>query len=81
MTVPATGEPAAGICHARGPNANIPPVWLVYFIVEDLAESLEEVRGGGGEILVGPKDMGPGAAYAVIRDPAGAGAALYQMGG
>ena len=27
----------AGVCHARGANANIPPVWLVYFTVADLA--------------------------------------------
>jgi predicted enzyme related to lactoylglutathione lyase len=35
---------------------------------------------GGGEVLMGPKGMGPGSAYAVIRDPAGAVSALYQVG-
>ena len=37
-------------------------------------------RDGGGEVLVGPKGMGPGSAYAVIKDPAGAVSALYQVG-
>lgn len=80
MTVPATGEPAAGICYARGVNADLPPVWLVYLVVENLGESLAGVRERGGEILAGPKRMGAGSSYAIIRDPAGAVAALYQMG-
>ena len=80
MTIPATGETAAGICHARGVNAELPPVWMIYLVVADLEDSLVGVREEGGEVLVGPKGMGPGSAYAVIRDPAGAVAALYQMG-
>ena len=78
MTVPASGEAAAGVCHARGVNADLPPVWMVYLVVEDLDHSLAGVRERGGEILAGPKRMGPGSAYAIIRDPAGAVAALYQ---
>ena len=74
------GGPAAGICHARGGNADLPPVWMIYIVVEDLERSLAACTGGGGEILLGPKEMGPGSAYAVIRDPAGAVSALYQVG-
>lgn len=73
-------EPAAGICHAKGANVDLPPVWLVYIVVEDLEKSLEACTEGGGEILLGPKGMGPGSAYAIIRDPAGAVSALYQVG-
>jgi predicted enzyme related to lactoylglutathione lyase len=80
MTVPVTGQPVAGICHARGVNADIPPVWIVYLVVEELDTSLTTVQEGGGEVLVGPKSMGPGSAYAIIRDPAGAVVALYQVG-
>jgi predicted enzyme related to lactoylglutathione lyase len=75
-----SNEPVAGICHAQGVNADLPPVWLLYIVVEDLEKSLAACREGGGEILVGPKGMGPGSAYAVIRDPAGAVSALYQVG-
>lgn len=81
MVPPGTDQPAAGICHARGTNTDLPATWMVYFVVADLEVSLEGVEGGGGEILVGPKSMGPGSAYAVIRDPAGAVCALYQVGG
>ena len=30
MLSPETGETVAGICHARGSNAHLPPQWLVY---------------------------------------------------
>src|ERR1019366_6647750 len=32
--------PVAGICHARGPNAEIPPQWLIYITVADLDASV-----------------------------------------
>jgi predicted enzyme related to lactoylglutathione lyase len=80
MAPPGSVNPVAGICHARGDNADLPPVWLIYLLVEDLEKSLAACRAGGGQVLVGPKSMGPGSAFAVIRDPAGAVAALYQMG-
>ena len=73
-------EPVAGICHARGVNAELPPTWMIYIVVENLEESLAACRDGGGEVILGPKGMGPGSAYAVIRDPAGAVSALYQTG-
>jgi predicted enzyme related to lactoylglutathione lyase len=76
---PPAGEVAAGICHARGTNANIPPVWLMYIIVANLDTSLAQVRALGGTVVVGPKSMGDNQ-YAVIRDPAGAVVALYQAG-
>ena len=79
--IPTGGDgPVAGICHAKGGNAGLPPVWLIYIVVEDLEKSLAACREGGGEILVGPKEMGPGSAYAIIKDPAGAVSALYQTG-
>lgn len=74
------GEPAAGVCWARGANADLPPQWLMYIVVADLGAALEAVRAHGGEVAAGPKGpAGPGG-YAVIRDPAGAVAALYQAG-
>ena len=79
MMPPGGDAPVAGVCHARGTNADLPPVWLVYIVVEDLEKSLEACTEGGGEVLVGPKGIGPGSAYAVIRDPAGAVSALYQV--
>lgn len=73
------GEPAGGVCWARGANAGLPAQWLIYIVVTDLDASLEAVRAHGGEVVAGPKSMGE-ARYAVVRDPAGAAAALWQPG-
>ena len=70
------GEGIAGICHARGVNAGIPPQWLLYINVASLDASLEECRRRGGEVLDGPREMG--GRMAVIRDPAGAVCALWE---
>ncbi len=77
MTMPATGEPAAGICHARGSNAELPPGWLVYFIVDDIEASARACTEAGGKLLVEPRGAG-GGRFCVIEDPAGAVAALFQ---
>ena len=78
MQAPGADAPQAGICHARGPNAALPPVWLVYITVADLDASLAACRARGGEVISGPRGAGGGAVFAVVRDPSGAVAALYQ---
>ena len=78
MTAPSNSAPIAGVCHARGTNVGLPPVWLVYISVADLDASLTACRERGGVVLSGPKNAGGGSRYAVIRDPAGATAALHQ---
>lgn len=77
MTLPASGTPAAGICHARGGNTNLPRQWLIYIVVADADASAVACTEKGGKVLIGPKDMG-GGRFAVIEDPSGAVAALYQ---
>ena len=67
----------AGVCHARGVNANIPPQWLVYINVENLGASVKSVLALGGEVVDGPREMGEGR-FAVIRDPAGAVCGLIE---
>lgn len=76
--IPADGTDAvAGVCHARGSNAALPPVWMVYFVVDDLDRAVAECVSRGGEVVVPEKAAG-GGRYCVIRDPAGAFSALYQ---
>jgi predicted enzyme related to lactoylglutathione lyase len=75
---PVEGEPpVAGVCHARGVNAALPPAWLIYLVVADLDRSLAECLARGGKVVVPARSLGE-ARYAVIADPAGAVAALYQ---
>jgi predicted enzyme related to lactoylglutathione lyase len=68
----------AGVCHARGDNANLPAAWLIYVTVADLDASLAACRQRGGEVLGPPRDLGDYGRVAVIRDPAGAACALIQ---
>lgn len=70
-------DPVAGVCHARGPNAEVPPVWLVYFVVADVAAAARTTQERGGRILIAPRPLS-GGQFAVIADPAGAICALFQ---
>jgi len=78
MNTPSTGKTVAGICHARGVNADLPPQWLIYITVESLPKSIARCVERGGEIVVAPKSMGNEGRYCVIKDPAGAVAALFE---
>jgi predicted enzyme related to lactoylglutathione lyase len=73
----ADGDPAAGICHARGGNADLPPQWLVYITVDDLEHSIAACQRLGGSVVAPPRSYA-GGRYCVIKDPAGAVCALYQ---
>jgi len=76
MHSPESGEMVAGICHARGPNADLPAQWLVYITVADVEAAAARCRDLGGEVIAGPRALGEGK-LCVIRDPAGAVCALY----
>ena len=78
MIAPGGTEPAAGICHARGDNADLPPQWVIYINVADMAKSIERCEALGGRLIVRPRNMGDLGRYCVIQDPAGAVAALWE---
>ena len=81
MTVPSTGAPTTGVCHARGGNADLPAQWLIYVNVDNLDLSMAACRGGGGQVISGPKEMAGMGRYCVIQDPAGAVLALFEPAG
>jgi predicted enzyme related to lactoylglutathione lyase len=70
------GSPAAGVCHARGANAGLPPVWMIYLPVGDLAESLRRVTEEGGKVIKAMQGKDGEYAYAAVQDPVGAYLAL-----
>ncbi|TRX56359.1 VOC family protein [Thalassomonas sp. M1454] len=72
-----TGEAISGVCHAKGVNADLPPVWMPYFLVADIDQSVNSVQAKGGELLTEIKSMGGEDKYVIIKDPAGAVCALY----
>jgi len=70
------GNPAAGVCHARGVNLDLPPIWMIYLPVGDLAESLRRVREEGGKVIKATRGTDGEYAYADVQDPVGACLAL-----
>ena len=78
MNDPETGKPIAGVCHARGGAADLPPVWMIYVNVEDIEKSIGRCVELGGQVISGPKVMAGHGRYCFIRDPAGAALALFE---
>jgi len=75
MNTRSDGKTVAGICHSRGVNALIPPQWLIYISVGDLDKAVKRCKELGGHVLDGPRKL-MAQRFCVIRDPAGAVAAL-----
>ena len=70
------GNPAAGVCHARGVNLGLPPIWMIYLPVGDLAESVRRVQEEGGKIIKATRGNDGEYASAVVQDLVGAYLAL-----
>lgn len=77
MRPPGSETPAAGICHARGENAGLPPMWIPYITVADVAAGVASALSLGGKLVGAVRDT-PMGKFAVLQDPAGAHCALFQ---
>jgi predicted enzyme related to lactoylglutathione lyase len=77
MKMPATGDGVAGVCHAKGSNADLPSGWLIYIVVENVDQSAAACTTNGGKIILEPRGLA-GGRFCVIEDPGGSVAALYQ---
>ena len=71
VNLPESGDTIAGICHAHGPNKDIPPAWMMYVRVANIEQSIKHTLSLGGKVLAGPNSFGDDDMY-VIEDPAGA---------
>ena len=78
LQLPDTGEDVAGVCHAKGPNSDLPAQWMMYFMVDDLDASLDQAIQHGGKQRTPVKSYGPSSRYAIVEDPAGAVCALFE---
>ena len=72
MHPPGDPQPVAGICHAKGDNVGLPPVWLIYITVDDLDLGIRRCQELGGKVLRPTTSMGASGRFCVIEDPAGA---------
>jgi hypothetical protein len=66
-----------GIMPMTEQHGDAPPHWLAYFTVTSFDEAADRVRELGGEVLVGPLDIGDGR-ISVVQDPQGAAFALFE---
>jgi uncharacterized protein len=57
-------------------NMDLPPVWMIYLPVGDLAESLRRVQEEGGTIIKSIQGDDGKYVYAAVQDPVGAYLAL-----
>jgi predicted enzyme related to lactoylglutathione lyase len=81
MTGPKSGRAMAGVCHARGVNADVPAQWLIYINVANLDHAIARCEELGGHVVRPIRPMGEYGRFAVIRDPAGAVAGLFEPAG
>jgi uncharacterized protein len=77
MKEPSSGKVVAGICNAKGINADLPPQWLIYIAVEDIDKSVARCIELGGRLIHGPRMLGD-KRFCVIQDPSGAVAGLLS---
>jgi len=77
MKMPATGEGIAGVCHAKGSNADLPTGWLIYIVVADVEKSAAACLANGGKVIVEIRGLA-GGRFCVVEDPGGSVAGLYQ---
>jgi predicted enzyme related to lactoylglutathione lyase len=50
VATPGKKDTVAGIVHARGENADLPPHWIIYIKVKDLQASTDAARRKGGKV-------------------------------
>ena len=77
VKAPGSGNAVAGVCHARGSNADQPSGWMIYIMVEDVEASAKAATDNGGQVIVEPRGLS-GGRFCVIKDPGGSVAGLYQ---
>jgi len=77
MMSPGDSDAVAGVCHARGSNADLPGGWLIYITVADVVASAAACVANGGKLVVELRGLA-GGTFCVIEDPSGATSALYQ---
>ena len=65
------GESVAGICHARGVNSGIAPVWMLYLPVGDLGESIRLAQEEGGTVVKESRGADGELTSVIIQDPLG----------
>ncbi|MEE1783971.1 VOC family protein [Streptomyces sp. SP17BM10] len=64
-----------------GPDGTqAPSAWCLYLASPDAAATAEKIRGNGGEVLMGPMQVGEFGTMAIAKDPGGVVFGVWQAG-
>ncbi len=70
------GRPAAALL--AKPDGRMPTAWNVHFASGDVAATAERIRAAGGEVLMGPGQVGEAGHMLTAADPSGAVFGVWQ---
>ncbi len=59
-------------------ETGVPAHWLLYVATADVDDTIERVRSNGGEVTIGPTDVGEAGRMALFHDPQKAEFAVWQ---
>ncbi|WP_079405415.1 VOC family protein [Streptomyces sp. 3211] len=62
------------------PGADAPSQWCLYFASSDAAATAEKVTANGGEVLMGPMQVGTFGTMLIAKEPSGAVFGVWQPG-
>jgi predicted enzyme related to lactoylglutathione lyase len=66
------GDEMIGGIRKLGADEKQPPAWLGYVVVDDVAKTVESIKGAGGNVYVPTQVMENVGTFAVTADPTGA---------
>lgn len=73
------GRVQAGLMEIAESWGDVPPNWAVYFLVSDLADTVNKAQALGGSVMVPPTPAGDMGSFAVIGDPQGGAFTVMQI--
>jgi predicted enzyme related to lactoylglutathione lyase len=73
------GKDVAGLGGQPAPDG-VPPAWTMYFAVADADATVVRIEAEGGNVLMGPMDVGPMGRMVIAADASGAVFGLWQAG-
>ncbi|MFQ6038708.1 MAG: VOC family protein [Candidatus Aminicenantales bacterium] len=75
----AEDQPAAGMMEIAPEWGDVPPHWMVYFVVDACEATVERAQQLGARVLVPPTDIPEVGSFATLQDPQGAVFSVFQM--
>ncbi|MGI9240301.1 MAG: VOC family protein [Verrucomicrobiales bacterium] len=72
-------DPQAGMIQITDEMGDVPPHWLTYVTVEDIAASVAKAKELGANVCKDVTEL-PMGKFAIVVDPGGAGFALWEYG-